>query len=220
MKIADELGVDVDKIQDEWYMFYRSARAGGKGSSQQVRVRLRSTWIEAQRTDEKWSQESLKVSITKGTMAASTFCSRTRENGRWSKLNEIVARLIVIPDMGIGIESLTKIQHSVFVAEYVGDILSDTHAKGMSYELQSHLCSVTGSGLVIDGVKDPAKLAFCDSLFHSFASFANHSKTPNCYLCVIETINRVFLITIRDIQEREQLTINYGNMCFAKTHEY
>ena len=35
---------------------------------------------------------------------------------------------------------------------------------------------------------DIAKLAFCDSLLHSFVSFVNHSKTPNCYLCVIETI--------------------------------
>jgi hypothetical protein len=81
---------------------------------------------------------------------------------------------------------------------------------------QSHFCIILGTGLVIDGEKDPHGLS--QYQLNSRASFANHSDTANCFLCCIEQVNRVFLVTSVSVKCGEPLTLNYGRHCFAQIH--
>ena len=150
-------------------------------------------------------------------MSHATFKIRTSGAmaSRCSKLKEWVC-VLRTGQTGIGITCTENLQGAVFLAEYSGEIKTIEAAKSLPREKQTHLCTITGTGLVIDGIKDPAQLPF---LPHpSFASFANHSANPNCYLCVIETINQVFLVTRKPITRGEELTVDYGKTCFEMMH--
>ena len=213
-----ELGVLYLVLRKEWLVYYKDKKSKDEvGNSSNARRNMKKKWIQTQRANEQWRQCSLGAVKKNSYMTAATFRSRVKDSS-WSKLSKFSARLIPVHGKGFGIEALMDIRASVFIAEYVGKIISTTQAKDLCAHEQTHLKTIAGTGLVIDGIRDPVHLPFIDSRFASFASFANHSESPNCFLCVIETLNRVFLITARDVTKSEELTISYGKLCFSVVH--
>lgn len=232
VELARKMNVDFIHLRNAWLVFwskFASEFVGDAKTKKRKRIEQKKKWLEAQEADEKWIPAHLAVVCrTKAVMARSTFQARTDGAlaGRCSKLKARVCKLIKVtfppvhpelsPQEGIGVQCTENLKESVFLAEYCGPRISTQEAKSLSKENQTHLCTITGTGLVVNGIRDPAELPFLP--INSFASFVNHSDNPNCYLCVIETINRIFLVTRQALTEGEELTVDYGRNCFEMYH--
>lgn len=216
--LASKLNANFNQLRNAWLEVSRNISGSNAKTVKRKKHDLKKKWIKKQESNEELLCARLAaVSQRKAVMSHATFLARTSGAmaSRCSKLN---ARVCVLStgQAGIGIKCTEDLQGSVFLAEYRGEIKTIEAAKSLSKEKQTHLCTITGTGLVLDGIKDPAQLPFLT--YPSFASFANHSADPNCYLCVIETINRVFLVTRKPITRGEELTVDYGKACFEMMH--
>lgn len=66
-------------------------------------------------------------------------------------------------------------------------------------------------GSIVDKATDPSSRA--DDKITHMGSKLNHSPNPNCLLNKVETSRIIFhnLITTKDVDEGEELTVNYGD---------
>jgi hypothetical protein len=212
-RFAETSNMDFLSLRNDWLTYCKKIRddrfEAGLTFSRKYRAKLKDRWI---------NNVSGKHNATKKTMSFPTFVQRTTGDLRhtYSKLTSIVACVVSVHGLGFGVESTTKICTNVLVAEYMGARLSYEQAKKLPVEKQSHMTNIAGTGMVIDGIKDPSILASFKE--NGYASFVNHAKDNNCILCVVEGLNRVFLVTSRDVAAGEALTINYGADCFASIH--
>ena len=216
--LASKLNVNFEQLREAWLEESRNISGKNAKTVKRRKHSRKQKWIKEQMSNEKWLRARFPAgSKTKAVMSLLAYNARTSGAlaSECSKLNERVC-VLRKGQAGIGIACTQNLQASVFLAEYVGEIKTIEEVKSWPRERQTHLCTITGTGQVIDGIKHPEQLPF---LRHpSFASFANHSSDPNCYLCVIETINRVFLVTRKPISRGEELTVDYGKTCFEMMH--
>ena len=179
------------------------------------KIALKDGWIKARRKEHEFDIDVTVRCRTKGGMPMDTFTRLTQSGRESSMLTRKVSR-VVLGELGWGLQAITPIGANVFVSEYVGKQISTDEAKLLEPKLQSHLNTLLGSGLVIDGLRDPRELYLFD--IESNASFANHNENPNCFLVCVEVLNRSFLVTFKPVKKDEALTISYGKRCFEAIH--
>lgn len=102
-------------------------------------------------------------------------------------------------DKGWGVKTLTEIKSNTFIAEYVGEIVSEIEYKEQLR--QSEYCLYLGAGYVIDADK-----------MGNISRFFNHSCQPNCRVekWLVNGFPRMAFFSERDISPNEELCYDYN----------
>jgi hypothetical protein len=107
---------------------------------------------------------------------------------------------------GNGIFASKDIAKGTPIIEYVGNIVSKKEGDKI-YEEQYEESKKTGTGAVY--IFELNKKQDIDgNVSWNPARFINHSCTPNCKYKIID--NRIWIISIRDIKEGEELNYDYN----------
>ncbi|KAF1918820.1 hypothetical protein BDU57DRAFT_567380 [Ampelomyces quisqualis] len=128
-------------------------------------------------------------------------------------------RLYTSRKYGYGVKARNEIPKNTILGEYTGDLVPERPR--VSHEItQYHFDIYIGKNP--DGHKDQADCWLDATKKGSILRFVNHSCDPNAEAklgrCTIH--NRVvFMVTNRDVEENEQITIDYGAKWFATEDE-
>lgn len=128
-------------------------------------------------------------------------------------------RIYVSRKYGFGVRAMNEIPQNTILGEYTGDLVPEKPK--VSHEITQYHFDID-IGKDPDGDKEQADCWLDATKRGSILRFVNHSCDPNALAklgrCSIH--NRVvFMVTTRDIEENEPISIDYGKEWFATDDE-
>ncbi|MGK0189773.1 MAG: SET domain-containing protein [Verrucomicrobiales bacterium] len=106
----------------------------------------------------------------------------------------------------IGVFASCDIPEDTKIIEYVGEILKNEDADQRGIDLAGEVDG-TDHASVFNFILDEEHQIDGDKEYNT-ARFINHSCDPNCWVDIVD--NCIWIIALRDIDEGEELTFDYG----------
>jgi SET domain-containing protein len=116
------------------------------------------------------------------------------------------------PEVGFGVFSMQRIPSCAYVGEYTGVVKARTrkYVRNKVYCVRYGAWKLGGKKFIIDAEKQG-----------NFTRFINHSFNPNLSLQSVywRGMFRMIFIALREIEEGEQLTFNYGPLFWKESRQ-
>ena len=106
----------------------------------------------------------------------------------------------------IGVFASCEIPEDTRIIEYVGEVLKNDDADKRGIELAEEVDGTDQASVFNFIVDDDHQID--GNKEYNTARYINHSCDPNCWVDVID--KRIWIISLRDIREGEELTFDYG----------